>query len=486
MERTKCARGGDSMRAWKRQGPALAGAVLAAVAGWSSVATAQTPPPQQPRLGLQPVITSGLSKPLFLTTAPGEPNNLYIVEQGNSSPTDPSSAKIRVYNQQTRTLSDFATITGITNIGNEQGLLGLAFHPNYAQNGRFFVNVTTPGGPFPRERTTPSQMLGNGVTQIREYRRSASNPAVADPNYFALLMSYDQPQRNHNGGWIGFSPRPGDEGNLYIMSGDGGGADDDDEGHNPTIGNGQDRTTLLGKALRINVDRDDFGADATRNYGIPANNPYATATDGSRPEIFVTGLRNPFRASFDRASGDFFIGDVGQVAREELDLQPASNPGGGENYGWRYREGTIPEPIHGNDPRPPGNPVFTEPIHDYGRNVGATIIGGYVYNGDLIDGLQGTYIFGDYISGRIFTLTRDAAGNVTVVDRSEEMGSIPLLSLSPTNFSGLTSFGEDTAGEIYVIGRDGIVYQIVPEPSSVLALGAGFSLLVLRRQRRQA
>lgn len=479
MERSRIARGGNRRnRVGSRTRWALALTVAAGLLSAARPAAAQN---QNRPLGLKPIVTSGLTNPLFVTAAPGEPDNIYIVEQGALTTQDPTSAKIKVFNLRTQTLSDFATINGITTLFNEQGLLGLAFHPDYQTNGRFFVNVTTPGGAYPATRTTPSQMMGNGVTQIREYRRSATNPNVADPNFERILMSFDQPQRNHNGGWLAFSPRPGDAGNLYLNFGDGGGADDDDEGHNPVIGNAQDRTVLLGKTLRINVDRDDFPADATRNYGIPANNPYANATDGSRPEIFLTGLRNPFRASFDRKSGDLFIGDVGQVTREELDRQRASNPGGGENYGWRYREGTVPEPIHGNDPRPPGNPTFTEPIFDYGRNVGATIIGGYVYNGTLLPDFVGTYVFADFISGRFFTLTFDAQGNPVVVDRTADLNLPAAVGGLPAG--GLTSFGEDLNGEIYLVGRNGTVYQLVPEPTSALALlivGAGTAL---RRRR---
>ena len=438
-------------------------AALVAPLAAPGAAAAQT---QQPPLALEPVVTSGLDRPLFVTAAPGDNSRLFIVEQG---PDNGTAANIRVFDLNTRTLSPtpFLTVNNITADGNEQGLLGLVFHPDYANNGRFFVNVTAPGGAF-----------NTGVTQIREYHTSPGSPNTADPAPVQTLLSFDQPQRNHNGGWLGFSPRPGDAGNLYIATGDGGGADDDDAGHNPTIGNGQDRTTPLGKMLRINVDRDDFGADPDRNYGIPANNPFAGATDGSRPEIFNTGLRNPFRASFDRATGDLFIGDVGQGAREEIDLQPASNPGGGENFGWRVREGTIAGP-HPDDPVPPGT-VFTEPIHDYGRETGATVIGGYVYRGSDIAGLQGAYVFGDFISGRIFTLTRDESGGVVVTDRSTETGSMVPLAF------GLTSFGEDAAGELYVIDRDGAIYQIVPEPAGGLAALLCLGGLAARRVRRSA
>ena len=214
--------------------------------------------------------------------------------------------------------------------GGEQGLLGMAFDPNYAANGKFYLNFTVPGGAF-----------GNGVTHVSQFTVSA-NPNIADPASERILLTFDHPQANHNGGWIGFSPRSGDVNNLYIATGDGGGSNDQGPGHIEPGGNAQNLTTLLGKILRIHIN----SADGT--YTIPPNNPFVGVT-GARGEIWALGLRNPFRSSFDRQTGRMFIGDVGQSAREEIDVQQPANPGGGENYGWRVREGSIQNPAFPGD-----------------------------------------------------------------------------------------------------------------------------------------
>ena len=403
-------------------------------------------------------VASGLFNPVFVTAPPQDPSRLFIAEQGSGG-----VARIRILDLSNNALrpTPFLTVTGLAT-GGEQGLLGMAFHPDYATNGRFYVNVTAPGGSF-----------GSGVTQIREYTVSATNPDSADPTSLRTLLRFDQPQTNHNGGWIGFSPRPGDRGNLYIASGDGGAANDSGPGHNPTIGNGQDRNTLLGKMLRINVDRDDFPADAARNYGIPASNPFAGATAGA-DEIFNIGLRNPYRAGFDRATGDLYIGDVGQGAREEIDFQPASNPGGGENYGWRIREGRIPTP--GISDPPPVGPL-TEPIHDYGRNLGATVIGGTVYRAGDIAGLDGTYFYADFISSRIWSFRYDGTTLTNLVERTAQLDPA-----GPIAINNPSSFGEDALGRMYIVDYGGEVFRIVPEPSA-LALLMLPGIALLRRRR---
>src|SRR2546430_7045216 len=257
-------------------------------------------------------VASGLSSALFVTAPPNDFNRLFIVQQGG---------QIRILNLNTGMINStaFLTLSDIV-VGGEQGLLGLAFDPNYATNGKFYVNCTAPGGAF-----------NAGITQIRQYQVS-SNPDIADTTAANIktLLSFDQPQTNHNGGWIGFSPRMNDDHNLYIATGDGGAANDQDGGvgHIEPGGNAQNNTTLLGKMLRIHVD------PTTGTYTIPANNPFfGSAT--FKQEIWAFGLRNPFRDSFDRSTGRMFIGDVGQDTREEVDVQQATNPGGGENYGWR-------------------------------------------------------------------------------------------------------------------------------------------------------
>jgi glucose/arabinose dehydrogenase len=414
--------------------------VLACCVGSASELTAQQVQ------GLDAIrVASGLSSPLFVTAPPGDFNRLFIVQQGG---------QIEILNLKTGVLNatPFLTVSNLQS-GGEQGLLGLAFDPGYASNGKFYVKCTAPGGAF-----------NNGSNQIRQYQVS-SNPDIADttPANIKTLLSIDQPETNHNGGWIGFSPRAGDDHNLYIATGDGGAANDQDGGvgHIEPGGNAQNNTTLLGKMLRIHVD------PATGTYTIPSNNPFFGSTTLKR-EIWLLGLRNPFRDSFDRATGRMLLGDVGQDTREEIDVQQPTNPGGGENYGWRLREGTVATPTGSpvvGGARPPGN---VDPILDYPHTTGQTVIGGYIYRGQQIPALQGTYVFGDYLGpepgsiGKIFSLNYDGTSASNFQDITSQLFPIPTTSgnISLTNVS---SFGEDAAGELYItdIGN-GNVYKISP------------------------
>jgi glucose/arabinose dehydrogenase len=390
-------------------------------------------------------VASGLSSPLFTTAPPGDFNRLFIVQQ---------NGQIRILNLTTGTLNatPFLAVLNIVS-GGEQGLLGLAFDPNYATNGKFYVNYTAPGGAF-----------NAGITKIVQYQVS-SNPDIADttPANIKTLLSFDQPETNHNGGWIGFSPRVGDDHNLYVATGDGGAGNDQDGGvgHIEPGGNAQNNTTLLGKMIRIHVD------PTTGTYTIPANNPFfGSAT--LKQEIWAFGLRNPFRDSFDRTTGRMFIGDVGQDTREEVDVQQASNPGGGENYGWRLREGTIAtptgNPVVGGSP-PPGN---VDPILDYPHTTGQTVIGGYIYRGQQIPALQGVYVFGDYLgsepgsTGKVFSLNYDGTSASNFQDITSQLFPIPTTG-GNVNLANVSSFGEDAAGELYItdIGN-GNVYKISP------------------------
>src|SRR5438105_6082071 len=390
-------------------------------------------------------VASGLNSPLFTTTPPGDFNRLFVVQQ---------NGQVRILNLATGTLNatPFLTVSNIVS-GGEQGMIGLAFDPNYATNGKFYVNCTAPGGAF-----------NAGITQIRQYQVS-SDPDIADTTAANIktLLSFDQPQANHNGGWIGFSPRAGDDHNLYIATGAGGAANDQDGGvgHIEPGGNAQNTTTLLGKMLRIHVD------PTTGIYTIPTNNPFfGSAT--SKQEIWLFGLRNPFRDSFDRANGRMLIGDVGQDTREEVDVQQATNPGGGENYGWRLREGFIAtpsgKPVVGG-PEPSGG---VDPIFDYPHTTGQTVIGGYIYRGSQFPALQGVYVFGDYLGpepgsiGKIFTLNYDGTSASNFQDITSELFPIPTTG-GNVNLANVSSFGEDAAGELYItdIGN-GNVYKISP------------------------
>jgi glucose/arabinose dehydrogenase len=384
-------------------------------------------------------VASGLTQPLFVTAPPGDSGRLFVVQK---------NGQIRILNLATGTLNPtpFLTLTGLA-AGGEQGLLGMAFDPNYAANGKFYLNFTLPGGAF-----------GNGVTHVSQFTVSA-NPNIANASSERILLAFDHPQANHNGGWIAFSPRTGDANNLYIATGDGGGANDQGPGHIEPGGNAQSLTTLLGKMLRIHIN------SVAGTYTIPPNNPFVGVT-GARGEIWAFGLRNPFRNSFDRQTGRMFIGDVGQSAREEIDVQQPTHPGGGENYGWRVREGSIQNPAFPGVPTPPGaiNPIF-----DYPRSVGRTVIGGYVYRGQRIPNLRGFYVFGDFVgpdsgpgTGQIFTLNYNG---IVASNFQNITGQLFPTSVGGFTLGTLSSLGEDANGELYITDiSNGSVFKIVTSP----------------------
>jgi glucose/arabinose dehydrogenase len=379
-------------------------------------------------------IASELDAPIYVTYAPGRPDSLFIVERGGA---------IKVLNKNTGLVNPtpFLTIPDVNTTG-EGALIGLAFHPDFDTNGRFYVNLTT-------DPATPGTAL---TTRIREYTVTdlVGNPDVADPTPKEVL-SIAQPQAAHNGGWIGFSPNDTNS-NLYIMSGDGGGTNDADIGHTPGTGNAQDLTdNLMGKVLRIDVDGDDFAADNTRNYAIPADNPFVGVTGDD--EIWAYGLRNPFRASFDRLTGDLYIGDVGQSAREEIDFQPAASTGG-ENYGWRLREGEIANPTTGiGGPPPPGN---VEPIYTYTHGSdtfqGHSVTAGVVYRGPVPE-LKGDYIFADFGSDNIWSF-----------DPADPVGTVAQINdeLTPNDglINSVVAVGEDTVGNLYLVDITGEIFRV--------------------------
>jgi glucose/arabinose dehydrogenase len=286
----------------------------------------------------------------------------------------------------------------------EQGLLGLAFHPDYQDNGIFFINYTDV----------------NGDTVIARYQVSADNPNVADPDSATTLITVDQPFENHNGGQLAFGP----DGYLYIGLGDGG-----DQGD--PFGNAQNPSVLLGKILRIDVN--------APTYRVPEDNPFVDV-EGAAPEVWAMGLRNPWRFSFDRETGELYIADVGEWLWEEINVQPADSVGG-ENYGWEYYEA---EELR-DETAPDAEIVM--PDLTYAHSEGCSISGGYVYRGQSLPDLQGIYIYGDYCSGKIWTAFRDSDG----------VWQTHLF--MQTGFQ-ITSFGEDVNGELYLVDYKGDIYRL--------------------------
>ena len=337
----------------------------------------------------------GFSSPLGLKNAGDE--RLFVVEQGGV-------IKIVDVNGVVNS-TPFLDIQSIVNAGGERGLLGLAFHPGYQTNGRFFVHYSN----------------SSGDTQISEFSVSASNPDIADPNSEVMLLTVSQPFSNHNGGTIAFGPQ---DGYLYIGLGDGGGGGD-------TNNNAQNPTLLIGKLLRIDIDSQSGG----NNYGIPSDNPFISDPN-TRDEIWATGLRNPFRFTMDPETNSIWIGDVGQNAREEVNR--ASLNQAGLNYGWRCYEGNAPYNTSGC----PDESELTFPVLDYSWNGGGSVIGGYVYRGDLYADLQDVYVFGD-IDGMISTLDID--------DNYINQGQFP---------GTWVAFGQDVNKELYAVNLGGSIFKI--------------------------
>lgn len=336
-----------------------------------------------------PLLTGNFDLPVFVTTAPGDDGRLFVVEQ---------RGRIRVIENpaQATSYTTFLDITDRVTTGlGEDGLLGLAFDPDYATNGRFYVNYVAP-----RSAT-------QGTIVSRFERTSATS---ADPASEVVLLRYAQPHAIHSGGMLAFGP----DGCLYVASGDGG------SGGEP-VTHALDLGSWLGKVLRIDVRTTTPGLA----YGIPPTNPFVGAI-GARPEIYAYGLRNPWRFSFDRVGGALWLGDVGQNEREEIDVVTR-----GGNYGWKAREGSVPHTASEQ-----GRGPFIEPLHEYDHGTGSCIIGGYVYRGRAMPSLEGAYIYADYAAGQVWALSSDGA-HVT--------SNVELI-----NLPGVSSFGEDADGELLV------------------------------------
>jgi glucose/arabinose dehydrogenase len=399
------------------------GVILATIAWSATAATALAVVTGATR------VASGLSAPIYATHAPGDTSRLFIVERGGS---------IRILDLTTGSLVPQPFLSNLpVDTAGEGGLLSMAFHPNFAENGRFYISATVDNN-----NLTFQGASGDMTSVIREYTVNPRNPNTANTS-FTEVYSWIQPQSNHNGGWIGFSPI---DNYLYIATGDGGGGNDNATWHTPGIGNAQDLTNNPhGKMLRIDVDGDDFPTDSSRTYAIPSDNPFVGVTGDD--EIWAYGLRNPWRNSFDRLTGDLWIADVGQNVREEVNFQAADSVGG-ENYGWRLREGSIATPSGGvGGPAPAG---AIDPVHEYlhtsGTSGGFSITGGYVYRGPDAS-LRGDYYFADYVTANIW---RFDSTNPTDLERIN-----PLLTTNVGSISSISSFGEDADGNLYIMDLNG-------------------------------
>jgi glucose/arabinose dehydrogenase len=356
-------------------------------------------------------VATGLSSPLFAAAPPGNASHLFIVERGG---------QIEILDLATGQLqaTPFLDVSSQVSVSGEQGLLGLAFDPGFATNGTFYVDLTNT----------------SGDTEVRSYRVLPTDHGHADAASAQLVLGVDQPDglTNHKGGWLGFGP----DGYLYVALGDGGGAGD-------PFNNAQNVDSVLGKILRIDPHGDAFPADATRNYAIPADNPFVG--HGGADEVWAFGLRNPWRDSFDRATGQFLIADVGQNSWEEIDIgQP------GANYGWRIFEG--PAPFAAGTPTG-GSAV--PPIAFYDHSVGHSITGGYVYRGEG-EALQGEYLFADFVSACVWSLRLDG-GQPAITEHTGQLATDAGTITNPS------SFGEDALGNLYLTDFDGDVFRLTPQ-----------------------
>lgn len=348
------------------------------------------------------LIVGGMRRPVDLVHAGDGSGRLFVLEQ---------AGVIQIIKDQQILPQSFLDIRDrVGSSGNEQGLLGIAFHPKFSENGYFFLDYTDYSG-------------NTVISRFTAPPGDTSDHPVADPSSEVVLLRVDQPYANHNGGQLVFGP----DGYLWIGLGDGGNQGDPN-------GNGQNPNVLLGKILRIDVD-------GGNPYAIPVDNPFATG--GGSPEVWAIGLRNPWRFSFDRATGDLYIADVGQGKWEEIDYFASGTKSMPANFGWNIREGT--HPYSGAA----GNTELIDPVFEYGHDVGCSVTGGMVYRGKMLPQFAGVYLFGDYCSGTIWGLVH-ADGNWQAKV------------LFQTRYK-IASFGEDQDGEIYLMDLNGGVYQLAPQ-----------------------
>ena len=391
---------------WVHRRRSLVMALLVTLAPTIAAGARQTGVPSTPPPTLAfdlEIVADGLDRPVQVVDPGDGSGRLFVVEQ---------PGRIRIVRAGRLLPTPFLDIADRIECCGERGLLGLAFHPDYSVNGLFYLGYTA---------ANPTNG-GLGDNTVARYRVSPDDPDRADPASGEVLLAVPDPAGNHNGGLVLFGP----DGYLYVGLGDGGGGNGQ---------NGQDLGTPHGKILRIDGDRAANG----RPYAIPPDNPFVGRPE-ARPEIWVLGLRNPWRFSFDRATGDLWVGDVGSAIFEEINRQPGDSAGG-ENFGWNLMEGTECRSDAGCD-------AFVPPVSGFDRRDGSVVTGGYVYRGAALPDLVGTYLFADYPSGRVWGLTPADSGAWT--------RSAPV----ETGLR-ISSFGEDAAGELYLVDLNGTVSRLV-------------------------
>jgi glucose/arabinose dehydrogenase len=435
-------------------------------------------------VGLSTVAT-GLVAPVYGVAAPGDSSDMFVVDQ---------AGKIDILHNGVMQANPFLDLSGLESAVplqpgyDERGLLGLAFDPGFnnpASSGFHTLYTyqseatgTAPADFGPAVGTLTAAIDHQNV--LTQWKVSSANPNVVDLSSRKDLLREDHPALNHNGGTIAFGP----DGDLYLAIGDGGAANDSGSGHIASTGNAQSLSVIMGKMLRIDVNGNN---SANGKYGIPADNPFVN-TAGAAKEIYAYGLRNPYKFSFDPATGKLIEGDVGQNEVEEVN---AITKGG--NYGWGVKEGTFlfnrtgPSVGTDNPVNSPGSPAgMIDPLVEYDHNAGSAVVGGFVYHGSLIPSLDGMYVFGDFSNGA-FT----APGNGRLFYSDLTTGAINEFNMNAPLGMWLKGFGEDSNGEIFVMastalgptGTTGMVFELVPEPGTVGLVAVGCAAMLRRRGR---
>jgi glucose/arabinose dehydrogenase len=364
-------------------------------------------------------VGTGFASPLYLTAVPDGSGRVFVVER---------AGRIRILTPSTGAVAatPFLDVTAQTTTDGERGLLGFAPAPDFTTTGAFYVYMTNTAGQI----------------EIRRYRTLGGNRDLADPATADAILTIDHPvNSNHYGGWLAFGP----DGLLYMGIGDGGGAGD-------TPNNAQNLNILLGKILRIDPSTDAFPTDPARDYAIPPGNPFAAS--GGLPEIWVYGVRNPFRDNFDAVTGNLWIGDVGQDAREEIDLlRPAD---GGANLGWHIMEGTA---VFSGPTIPGLTPPVAEYLHGSGARQGNSVTGGLVYRGP-IESLNGHYIFGDFIDGNIWSIPIAQVAPGTTLGSDRFVLRRTAFTPNAGAIVNPVCFGFDQAGNVYIVDFGGSIFRI--------------------------